>query len=152
MKKTFAILGLVAFSNAANHHLTNEQLLKLDTKTEVANFAHMPGKITPIIKADSDNELHNYIQLRSHEGNVQINDYKSHDDADNELHNYYMPNNKRNVQVNDYKSHDDSDNEFYHAIPIDQKPSRDEILFISHFLSLYTKDKKDNAKDFLPLE
>jgi len=143
MKKSLAILGLIAFSNAANSHFVDDELLKFDAKTEIAHFTHMPGKITPIIKANSDNELHNYIQMKSNQGNVQINEYKTHDDADselhnyldfqggvqpnpfkqhfhddadNELHNYYVPNNKGNVQVNDYKSHDDADNELHNYI------------------------------------
>ncbi len=163
MKKTLAILGLIAFSNAAN-----------------SNFAQMPGKITPIIKADSDNELHNYVPMASNKGNVQVNDYyKSHDDADNELHNYipiaknqgdfqmneykthddadnelhnYIPmaSNKGNVQVNDYyKSHDDADNEFYDDNSINQIAPKRVSRYIAHLIPFNPQEKN---KDFLALE
>jgi hypothetical protein len=90
MKKTIAVLGLAAVSNAINNNYVDDQLfglgIDIKSKVQTADVSHSRGHINVVMKDDADNELHNYYSMPHNKGDIQFNDYTvKKDDADDEL-------------------------------------------------------------------
>jgi len=134
MKKTIAVLGLAAVSNAIHNNYVDDEYfglgIDIKSKVQTADVSRSHRRINVNMKDDADNELHNYFSMPHNKGDIQFNDYtvkgSKKDDADDELFLGIKINNK--VQTaNANHAHgmininmkDDADNELhsYYSMP-----------------------------------
>jgi ribosomal 30S subunit maturation factor RimM len=127
MKKTIAVLGLAAISNAIQSNYVDDEYfglgVNINSKVQTADVHGSRGVINVHMRDDADNELRNVYNMPHNQGDIQFNDYTvkgKKDDADDEFFFGVKINNK--VQTADvHGSHgminvnmrDDAEDEFW---------------------------------------